>query len=624
MNRNLEVHLCPILMKTVCFVDGSCREACGEADCPIREALSGRTGEEKEKRATTVNYKDEYKTWLDRVTDAELLRELRSMDDAAAEDAFYRDLAFGTGGLRGVLGAGTNRMNIYVVARASQGLANDLHRLTRKGAEPSVVIGCDSRRKSDLFARVSAGVFAANGVQIHFWPELLPVPTVSFAVRKLGASAGVMITASHNPAQYNGYKVYGSDGCQITTETAARVQAEIEKLDLFRDVLSLPFEEGLASGRIDLIDASVLTDFLEEVKKQSVLYGDEIDRDLAIVYTPLNGTGLKPVTRVLSETGFTHITVVDEQRDPDGSFPTCPYPNPEIREAMELGLQTCRKTGADLLLATDPDCDRCGIAVRDGEDYRLLSGNEVGLLLLDYICSQRIRHGKMPEHPVFVKTVVTMDLAEKIAEHYGVKTVNVLTGFKFIGEVIGKLEAEGRENDYICGFEESYGYLTGTYVRDKDAVNAAFMICEMFAFYQTRGLSLLRKLEELYRDYGYCLNTLHSKTFDGSAGMQKMAGIMAGFRKGLDSLAGRRVTKALDYGAGLDGLPKSDVLKYFYEDERVSGSVVVRPSGTEPKLKTYISVTAKDRAEAERAEREICSALTERMEETDGTGRSPA
>jgi len=542
-----------------------------------------------------MDIKAEYERWLAHA-EGDVLEELQRMDEAQIEDAFYRDLAFGTGGLRGVIGAGTNRMNVYVVAKASQGLANTL------GVGASVVIGYDSRIKSDLFARTAAGVFAANGITVHFWPELLPVPTVSFAVRRLGASAGVMITASHNPSRYNGYKVYGPDGCQITTEAAAQVLGEISCLDIFRDVKRIDFEDGVQAGRIRFIGEDVLTAFIDEVKGQSVLFGDEINRDVAIVYSPLNGTGLKPVTRALKESGFTNITVVAEQREPDGRFPTCPYPNPEIREAMELGLQVAARQNADLLLATDPDCDRCGIAVRTATGaYQLLSGNEVGLLLLDYICAQRLRHGRMPAHPVFVKTIVTMDLAEKIAAHYGVETVNVLTGFKFIGEVIGRLEREGRAADYICGFEESYGYLTGTYVRDKDGVDAAFMICEMFAFYRTQGISMLEKLNELYGTYGYCLNTLHSYEFDGSAGMQKMQTIMADFHRGLDQIGGQKVLRTEDYSKGLHGLPASDVLKFLTEH----GSVVIRPSGTEPKLKIYISVTAPDRAAAEKAEAEI-------------------
>ncbi len=550
-----------------------------------------------------MNYRAEYERWLEH-TEGDVLEELQKMDEARIEDAFYRDLAFGTGGLRGVIGAGTNRMNVYVVAKASQGLANFL------GAGASVVIGYDSRIKSDVFARTAAGVFAANGITVHIWPELLPVPTVSFAVRRLGASAGVMVTASHNPSKYNGYKVYGPDGCQFTTAAAAQVLGEINRLDIFSDVKRIDFEEGVKTGKIRFIGEEVLTEFIEEVKAQSVLFGDEINRDVAVVYSPLNGTGLKPVTRALKESGFTNITVVEEQREPDGRFPTCPYPNPEIREAMELGLQYAARQNADLLLATDPDCDRCGIAVRTATgDYQLLSGNEVGLLLLDYICAQRLRHGKMPEHPVFVKTIVTMDLAEKIAAHYGVETVNVLTGFKFIGEVIGRLEQEGREADYICGFEESYGYLTGTYVRDKDGVDAAFMICEMFAFYKTQGVSLLEKLNELYRTYGYCMNTLHSYEFDGSAGMQKMQKIMAFFHRGLGQISGCRILNTEDYSKGLHGLPASDVLKFLTE----KGSVVIRPSGTEPKLKIYISVTAPDRKTAEKAETEIKEELERKL-----------
>lgn len=550
-----------------------------------------------------MDYHLKYERWLKYAADEEIRNELASMTDAEIEDAFYRDLVFGTGGLRGIIGAGTNRMNTYVVARASQGLSDFLFSVC---SGPSVVIGYDSRIKSDVFARVAAGVFAANGITVHIWPQLLPVPTVSFAVRELGASAGVMITASHNPSKYNGYKVYGPDGCQITTEAARAILAGIDALDIFMDVHTSDFEDGVRNGKIRYIEPSVLTDFIEAVKNQSVLFSDEINRDVAIVYSPLNGTGLVPVTRVLKETGFTNITIVEEQRDPDGSFPTCPYPNPEVQEAMELGLEYCGRVNADLLLATDPDCDRCGIAVRTSAGgYQLLSGNEVGLLLLDYVCSQRVRHNKMPDHPVFVKTIVTMDLAEKIADHYGVETINVLTGFKYIGEVIGKLEEEGRVSDYICGFEESYGYLTGTYVRDKDAVNAAFMICEMFAFYKTHGISLPEKLEEIHSAYGYCLNTLHSYEFPGSAGMVKMAGIMQAFRKGFNTVGGEKIERMEDYSVGLNGLPKSDVLKVCTRN----GSVIIRSSGTEPKLKVYISVTAKDKTAAETVEKRIIADL---------------
>ena len=542
-----------------------------------------------------MNYKAEYERWLQQATDEEITGELKNMNEAAVEDAFYRELAFGTGGLRGVIGAGTNRMNVYVVAKASQGLANYLN----KAEDSSVVIGYDSRIKSELFAKVAAEVFAKNGVRVHIWPSLLPVPTVSYAVRKLNAAAGVMITASHNPSKYNGYKVYGSDGCQITTQAAAEILEEINAIDIFSDVKRMTFDDGIKTGIIDYIDDSVLTSYIDEVKGQSVLFGDEIDKDVAIVYSPLNGTGLVPVTHVLEESGFTNITLVEEQKNPDGTFPTCPYPNPEIKEAMELGLEYAKNMNADLLLATDPDADRCGIAVRSASgEYVLLSGNEVGLLLLDYICSQRVKHNKMPKDPVLVKTIVTIDLAEKIARHYGVRTINVLTGFKFIGEVIGKLEESNKLDSYVFGFEESYGYLTGTYVRDKDAVNAAFIICEMFAYYRTRGINLLDRLVQIYNTYGYCLNTLHSYEFPGSSGMEKMSIAMAAFHDGIKLIAGELVIKTDDYSMGLNGLPKSDVLKYHTN----FGSVVVRPSGTEPKLKIYISVTAEDKGAAEKTE----------------------
>ena len=541
----------------------------------------------------------EYERWLG-AANGDLAEQLVRMDAGQIEDAFYRDLAFGTGGLRGVIGPGTNRMNVYTVAKASQGLANYLK---QHFAEPSVAIGYDSRIKSDVFAQVAAGVFAANGVKVHIWPQLMPVPTVSFATRHLEASAGVMITASHNPSKYNGYKVYGPDGCQITTQAAAEILAEIEKLDIFEDVRQIDFEAGIKRGDIQFIQEDVYTAFVEAVKRQSVLYGEAVDRNVAIVYTPLNGAGLLPVTRTLREMGYTNITVVPEQEQPDGNFPTCPYPNPEIKEAMALGMEYAQKCGADLLLATDPDCDRVGIAVKDRKgDYELLTGNQTGLLLLDYLCSQRVKHGKMPEHPVMVKTIVTMDMAERIARHYGVETRNVLTGFKYVGEQIGALEQQGRADSYLFGFEESYGYLSGTYVRDKDGVNGAALICEMFSYYKTQGISLLEKLESLYQTYGYCLNTLHSYEFDGSAGSVKMQSIMASFRGGIRELGGKKVEKLLDYAQGLDGLPKSEVLKFLLEG---NCSLVVRPSGTEPKLKLYISVSAADKESAEKAEAEI-------------------
>ena len=551
-----------------------------------------------------MNYREVYERWLKEVKDDELLTELKNMSDKEIEDSFYKDLSFGTGGLRGTIGAGSNRMNIYTVAKATQGLANYLNANYKN---PSVVIGYDSRIKSDVFADVAAEVFSANGVKVEKWSTLLPVPTVSYATRYLLASAGVMITASHNPSKYNGYKVYGEDGCQITTETAAEILAEINKVDIFNDV-----KKG-AGAEIKSIPDAVLTAFIEEVKNQSVLFGEEVDKNVAIVYSPLNGTGLVPVTRVLAEMGYNNITVVEEQRNPDGNFPTCPYPNPEIKEALALGLEYCKKYNADLMLATDPDCDRVGIAVKDEDgEYQLLSGNEVGILLLDYLCSQRIKYNKMPKNPVMVKTIVTMDLGEQIANHYGVETRNVLTGFKFIGEQIGLLEKDGEADRYIFGFEESYGYLSGSYVRDKDGVNGAYLIAEMFSFYKTKGVSLLDKLQELYATYGFAHNTLQSYTFEGASGFTKMQEIMSRIRvEGISEINGVKVIKSLDYIEGLDGLPKSDVLKYYFED---NASVVIRPSGTEPKLKTYISTCLSSKEESIKENKEFEEVLKKYFE----------
>ncbi len=552
---------------------------------------------------------EQYQLWTEHAfSDADVIKELKKMagDEEKIEEAFYRNLAFGTGGLRGVIGAGTNRMNIHTVAKASQGLADYIVKKFPKEHQ-KIAVSYDSRIKSKLFAEVASGVFAANGIKVHIYSQLMPTPCLSFAVRRLHCAAGIMVTASHNPSKYNGYKVYNADGCQITTEAAAEILAEIEKLDIFSDVKNLAFSEGVKTGIIQYIPEQVYTDFVEAVKKQSVLGDTKIDKNVAIIYSPLNGTGLLPVLRTLKESGYQNITVVKEQEQPDGTFPTCPYPNPEIREAMELGMKYAREHNADLLLATDPDCDRVGIAVKDSSgEYVLLSGNETGILLLDYICSRRQALKTMPEAPMLVKTIVTTDMGERIAAHYGVQTVNVLTGFKFIGEQIGFLENEGKEDSYIFGFEESYGYLSGTYVRDKDAVNGAFLICEMFAWYASLGISLTEKLSELYRQYGFCLNTLHSYEFEGAQGFLKMQEIMQKFRSGLESIGGNKVHTCLDYSKGLDGLPKSDVLKFLLEK---NCSVVIRPSGTEPKLKAYISVSAENREQAMLIENRIADDL---------------
>jgi len=543
-----------------------------------------------------MNITEEYNRWLQHTADnAAIHQELLAMqaDQKLLEDAFYCDLAFGTAGLRGIMGAGTNRMNSYIVARASQGVANYLK---QNHMQPAVVIGYDSRINSKSFAEITAEVFAGNGIKVYLWPELMPVPTVSFATRHLKSAAGIMITASHNPAQYNGYKVYGADGCQITTEAASSILAEINKLDIFADVQQEAFAAAMSRKQISYIDEAVYNAFLAEVKRQSVLFGEQVKQDVAIVYTPLNGTGLKPVTQILEDTGYTNIKIVPEQRMPDGHFPTCPYPNPELPEAMRLGIEYARENNADLLLATDPDCDRVGVAVRDEQGkYRILTGNQIGVLLLDYICSQRSKHNKLPEAAVMIKTVVTTAMAEQVAASYGVRTINVLTGFKYIGEQIGLLEQQGLESNYIFGFEESCGYLSGAYVRDKDGVNAAFLISEMYSYYATQGVSLLQKLEELSRKHGYSINLSRSYEFKGSTGLETMQRIMNSLRGGVQELAGKRVLSALDYAKGIDGLPAENMLQFVLED---NCSVIVRPSGTEPKLKTYIYVSAASEAQA--------------------------
>lgn len=539
--------------------------------------------------------------------DLDLVNELEKMTPEQAEDAFYRELSFGTGGLRGVLGAGTNRMNIYTVRKATQGLANYLRAevVNENHKLASVAIGYDSRIKSQVFAKEAARVLATNGIHVYIYKQLLPVPTVSFATRHLKCDAGIMITASHNPSKYNGYKVYGNDGCQITSLAAEKITKAIGLVDPFQ-VVAKDFERLLKYECIEYISDDVLTDFIETVKKESVVGGLDIDRNVSIVYSPLNGTGLVPVTRILKETGFNNVKVVEEQRNPDGNFPTCPFPNPEIREAMALGMEYAKKYNADLLLATDPDCDRVGIAVKDGEEYKLLNGNQTGILLLNYICEVRKLNKTMPEEAHVVKTIVSTDMADNVAKFYGVKMHSVLTGFKYIGDVIASLEKVGKESNYIFGFEESYGYLSGTYVRDKDAVNASFLICEMFAYYKTRGISLLEKLNELYKQFGYYLTTLDNFVFEGSAGFSKMQEIMSSFRKKIDSIGGYKIAKIFDYLDGIDGLPKSDVIKFYLEN---GSTVTIRPSGTEPKLKMYCSIRAKDEIEANKIYKKIFESL---------------
>lgn len=557
----------------------------------------------------------EYDRWLKYGREnQELIEELLEMkaQEEKIQDAFYKNLEFGTGGLRGILGAGTNRMNVYTVAKASQGLADYVNEKFSE-EQRSIAVSYDSRIHSKDFAETAAQVFAANGIQVYIYDELMPTPCLSFAVRELGCAAGVMVTASHNPGEYNGYKVYGADGCQITTEAAKEIYEKIEKNDIFTQVSQISLEEAKDNHKVNYIPAAVYEKFLQCVQEQSVLgEKEEIDKNVSIVYSPLNGTGLKPVLDSLKRAGYGQITVVKEQEKPDGRFPTCPYPNPEIREAMSLGMGYAKKVHADLLLATDPDCDRVGIAVVNPKgEYQLLSGNETGLLLLDYICSQKMIHAAMPEHPVLVKTIVTTDLAEKIADKYGVQTVNVLTGFKFIGEQIGLLEKEGRKSDYIFGFEESYGYLSGTYVRDKDGVNASVLICEMFAFYKTKGVNLLDKLKELYAEHGYCMNQLHTYKFQGEEGMHRMENIMERLRNGAFSLKTGTIKEVLDYKTGIGNLPKSNVIKMVLEN---GSTLVVRPSGTEPKLKIYTSILGSDQESVKQVDEEIVRSIEKLFE----------
>lgn len=547
----------------------------------------------------------EYQLWLKSIVDEEIVKELKDMaeDPEHIIDAFYKNLSFGTGGLRGIIGAGTNRMNIYTVRKASQGIANYIKKKYLE-QERKIAISYDSRIKSDAFARTAAEVYAANGIQVEIYSQLMPTPCLSYAVRELECAAGVMITASHNPAKYNGYKVYDADGCQITTETAKLILFEMEQVDLFTDVKQMDFEEAVEAGLVSYISEEISTRYIEQVKSQTMISSDKhVNRNIKIVYSPLNGTGLKPVLRTLKESGYINIEVVKEQEEPDGHFPTCPYPNPEVKEAMALGLQYAEKQNAEIFLATDPDCDRVGIAVKDSEGkYILLSGNETGVLLLDYICLCRVANGTMPTDAVMVKSIVTTELAERIAEHYGVKTINVLTGFKYIGEYIGTLEKAGNKDSFIFAFEESCGYLSGSYVREKDAVNGAFLICEMAAFYKNRGITLMDRLNELYQIYGFQLNSLHTFTFEGIAGYEKMQRIMRKYRVNVHAIGEKEVIQCLDYANGLEGLPKSDVLKFVLED---GCSVVIRPSGTEPKLKLYISVRAKSKEEASIVEQDL-------------------
>lgn len=496
------------------------------------------------------NIESIYQEWLEKagkgtVLDSDIVEELQKMenDTKKIEEAFYRNLSFGTGGIRGILGAGPNRINVNTVAKVSQGLSNFVVKNNtvksewenRNGAEiqrGKIAVSYDSRNKSYLFAQIACQVFAANGIKAYIYHKLMPTPCLSFAVRQLECDAGVMITASHNPSEYNGYKVYGSDGCQITMNVSNDIYEEIEKVNIFEDVKIIDFQEGIKTGDIEYISQDVYTAFIEAVKLQSFLKDDHIEKGISVVYSPLNGTGLEPVVKILKESGYVNVTVVKEQKNPDGNFPTCPNPNPEEVDALALGIKYAKKNNASLVLATDPDCDRVGVAVRNNEGkYVLLSGNETGVLLFDYICNRRIALSAMPKRPVMAKTIVTTEMGKRIADQYGVETINVLTGFKFIGEQIGILETKEREKDFIFGFEESYGYLGGSYVRDKDGVWGALLICEMCSYYASKGMNLIDRLEELYDLYGFYLDSLHVYKLPGIMGEITMKKIMDDFRK---------------------------------------------------------------------------------------------
>ena len=546
----------------------------------------------------------ELERWIANVSDEELAAELAEMkkaadagDDSAAVDAFFQDLAFGTAGLRGTLGAGTNRMNIYTVGRATQGFADYLN---ANFENPSVAIARDSRNKGELFVQVTASILAANGIVAHVYPKISPVPTLSFAVRDLGCSGGICMTASHNPAAYNGYKAYGPDGCQITSEAAKSISASIANTDAFSGVKTMGFDEAVASGMVKWIDDAVLERYYDAVLSKSVssLSAEQVaEAPLKLVYTPLNGTGLIPVTTVLERAGITDITVVPEQREPNGDFPTCPYPNPEIREAMQKGIDLCEEVHPDLLLATDPDADRVGVACKDGDDYTLLTGNEMGVLLLDYIARMRSERGEDLSDKVAVTTIVSSAMVDALAAEYGFELRRCLTGFKYIGDIITELSDAGQVDRFIFGFEESYGYLSGDHVRDKDAVNASLLICQMAQDYKLRGMNLAQAMRALYEKHGWWLNRTVSVSFPGAAGAETMRGIMAKLREQAPSeLAGRAVEAVVDYEGGVNGLPSANVVEFDVEG---GNKVIVRPSGTEPKIKLYVFAKDADRAAAD-------------------------
>ena len=563
-----------------------------------------------------------YNEWLEKATgDPDLKAELESIkgNDDEILDRFYRSLEFGTAGLRGVIGAGTNRMNIYTVGRATQGLADYLN---ANYDNPSVAIGYDSRIKSDLFSKEAASVLAANGVKVYIYDELEPTPCLSYAIRYYHTQSGIIITASHNPAKYNGYKCYNPNGYQMTDEEAAEAYEYIQKVDYFTGIKKVDFDDAVNAGKIEFIGEKVINSFLDEVQKQCINPEIVKNADLKVIYTPLNGTGNKPVRAILDRIGVKSVYVVPEQEYPDGNFPTCPFPNPEIKQVFEIGLEMNRKIGGDILLATDPDCDRVGIAVPDKTgELVLMSGNEVGAMLLNYILSQRLEKGTLPKSAIAVKSFVSTDLAEVIAKKYNCTFKNLLTGFKYIGELITNLEKEGRASDFVMGFEESYGYLAGTHARDKDAVVASMLICEMAAYYKTKNMNLVDVMNSLYDKFGYYCNEVKSYTFEGAQGMEKMAQIMDTLRQNPPKTIGDFIVTAVsDYKTSkttfTDGkeekieLPKSNVLAFALEN---GNKVIVRPSGTEPKIKAYLTAIGNDKESASKIAKTLESAADEFM-----------
>lgn len=566
------------------------------------------------------DHNKEYQRWLECAEDAVIQSELKEIEGSEEEirERFFGDLEFGTAGLRGKIGAGTYRMNIYTVSRATQGYSDYLNSCFEA---PSVAVAYDSRRNNLLFSETAAAVFAGNGIHVHLYPELMPTPALSFAVRDLGCSGGVVVTASHNTAEYNGYKAYGPDGCQITPEAAGKIEDAIARTDIFTGIRSMEFGKALEAGLVTYIGSDTAERYLAAVSAGSLL-PENIARDAAIVYTPLNGSGISCVPRCLAENGFTNIIIPDEQKDPDGEFPTCPKPNPEEKAALEVGIAWAGRENAELILATDPDCDRAGAAVLTGDGPRLITGNEMGVLLMEYICRMRTEQGRMPDRPIAFKTIVTTRMAADVAADHGVEMKDLLTGFKYIGEQIGLLEEKGEEDRYILGFEESYGYLTGSFVRDKDAVDACLMICEMFAYYKAQGRSLADVLDGLYEKYGYYKNTVKSFVYEGSAGIEKIKLLMEMFRNEQQSeAAGYKIDAKADYLSSVltnaDGtterieLPESNVIRYYLEG---GNEAVLRPSGTEPKLKLYVTTKGRSMEESAAAADSIIEYFSSRIE----------